>query len=723
MSSSANCCNNNAYTNTTDVCADRSSDLLTTGCGKGTTCPVAQRNTAFCDQCQFDVSNRYCGHVTGYYNTTTGAASNSNNNNNKCHTPYTQILLNTNNPYLFQYVDTSLAPHTKYQYYVVARNLVGNTTSPSAEAFTSMTQPEQLQAPVPTTLSANQIAISWSRPLKPNGVITEYILYRTKWSTKQVVVVYTGLATTHTDQIQLEPFTGYMYTLSVCTNQCANISAINLVYTEESAPEDVIAPSLTPLSSSSIIVNWTTPAKPNGVITRYNVTMKLADVGDAIYKSILPSNNLGESKSKVVSNLKPFTNYSFRIEACTRIGCAFSSPSSVATLEAVPEGLAAPRVLVLSATRIHVEWDKPTVQNGVLKYYVVLRDDSVVYNTTAIASSARIYVDNSVRPAKTYRYVIRAHNEAGSSTSPPSTVTTPESSPEGITAPVLKPLTSVSINVTWTAPAIPNGVVTSYHVLHQEINGPITKEQNTGPQYWHVIKDLKPFTFYSVRIEACTQMGCGIGPGVVSRTNESRPFGQDPPSLVPQTSTMVEIKWSSPSTPNGLVTEYLVERRDGLNAGGMPFKIYIGLRLQYIDSQVKPYTVYQYRVHSRNSAGNAVSTWASVRTLAAAPQAIQAPRVTAVNGTAVEVEWSKPGLENGESTDIQYLIRYRLFSLTGSGYDEVCCFEYDVFFALLNFFKPATKYVFNTLYYLVLKNPSKFKTCPTVSYNDAPIKL
>ena len=627
--------------------------------------------------------------MTGYYNTTSGT-TNNNSNNKKCHSQYIQVLLNTNNPFLFEYVDTGLAPHTRYQYYVVARNLVGNATSPSANAFTSMAQPEQLQAPVPTTLSANQIAVSWSRPLKPNGVITKYTLYRTKWSTKQDMVVYTGLTTTHTDQMQLEPFTGYMYTLSVCTNQCANISAINLVYTEESAPEDVVLPSLTPLSSSSIMVNWTTPAKPNGVITRYNVTMKL-DGG--VYQSILPVNNLGESKSIIVSNLKAFTNYTFRVEACTKIGCAFSAPASVLTFEAVPEGLAAPRVLVLSATRIHVEWDKPTVQNGVLKYYVILRDGIVIYNTTAMATSARVFVDNSVRPATAYRYVIEAHNEAGSSTSPPLTVTTPESSPEGIPAPVLKPLTSISINVTWSVPSTPNGVVTSYHVLHQEINGPISKERSTGPQHWHIIKDLKPFTFYRVRIEACTQMGCGIGPEVVSRTNESRPFGQQPPSLVPQTSTMVEIKWSVPSTPNGLLTEYLVERRDGLNAGGMPYKIYIGLRLQYIDSQVKPYTTYQYRVHSRNSAGNAVSTWASVRTLAAAPQAIQAPRVTAVNGTAVEVEWSKPGLENGKSTDIQYLIRYRLFSLTGSAYDEVCCFEHDVFYAMLNVFKPATKYV------------------------------
>ena len=571
----------------------------------------------------------------------------------------------------------------------MARNLVGNTTSASSAALTFMARPEELHAPVPTVLSSNQIAITWSPPQKPNGVITKYTLYRTKWSTKQEMVIYTGLASTHTDEMQLEPFTGYMYTLGVCTNLCANISAINLAYTEESAPEDVIPPSLIPLSSTSILVNWITPAKPNGVITRYNVTMKLEDEKDSIYQSILPPNNLGESKFQIVSNMKPFTNYTFRVEACTKIGCAFSAPASRMTLEAVPEGLEAPRVLVLSATKIHLEWDKPNNQNGVLKYYVILRNGTVVYNTTSIASSARVFIDSGVRPAKTYTYAIRAHNEAGGGASPPSIVTTPESSPEGIHVPVLRPLTSVSINVTWKAPSIPNGIITSYYVLHQEIDGPITREQNTGPQWWHVIKDLKPFTFYNVRIEACTQVGCGIGTGALSRTNESRPFGQSPPSLMPQTSTMVEIKWSVPSTPNGLLTEYLVERRDGQDAGGMPFKIYIGLRLQYIDSQLKPYTVYQYRVHSRNSAGNAVSSWASVQTLEAAPQAIQVPRINAVNGTAVEVEWSKPGVENGVIS--RYLIRYRLFSLTGTSFEEVCCFKPGVFKTMLNVFKPATR--------------------------------
>ncbi|XP_066923568.1 usherin-like [Clytia hemisphaerica] len=675
ISTASTCCNENPYASSTHVCADRSSDGATTDCGKGSTCPLAQSLSAYCDQCDFDTSKQICGHVSGYFNKSAEGVTPG-----MCKTSYAQILININNPNIFRFVDNGLLPHTEYEYYVVGRNLVGNTTSPVSSIMTSMSTPESLQPPVPTVISFARIAITWSEPLKPNGIITKYTLYRTKWSTKQEHMVYTGLALTHTDNQQLEPFTGYMYTLEVCTNLCANISAGSLVYTEESTPENVLPPTLTTLSSTSIEVNWTSPAKPNGVITRYNVTM----VRDGAHVSILPANNLGEAKSQIVNNLQAYTEYTFRIEACTKIGCALGPEASQKTLQAVPTGLKAPRVIVMSARQIHVEWNKPTDANGVLKYYVILRNGSVVFNTTT-----RVFIDDKVRPASTYNYVIRAHNEAGGSISPSTIISTPESSPEGIPAPTLIPLTSVSINVTWSPPTVPNGVVTAYYISHQEIDGPITKELNTGPQ-WHVIKGLKPYTFYNIRIEACTNAGCGTGPRMMSRTKESTPFGQQPPALTAKSSTMVEIKWLPPLTPNGDVTEYLIERRQG--DSGMPFKIYIGSRVEYIDTQLKPYTSYQYRVRSKNSVGDAVSSWASVRTHQGVPQAIQPPRVNVLNGTSVEVEWSTPGVSNGIINS--YIIRYRLFSLTGSNYEEVCCIKANEFKTKVHDLKPATSYEF-----------------------------
>ena len=37
-----------------------------------------------------------------------------------------------------------------------------------------------------------------------------------------------------------------------------------------------------------------------------------------------------------------------------------------------------------------------------------------------------------------------------------------------------------------------------------------------------VISDLKPFTYYSVQVEACTQFGCVLSPLVIRRTLETR---------------------------------------------------------------------------------------------------------------------------------------------------------------------------------------------------------
>lgn len=667
------CCNANAYDNSTRVCADRSTTPTVTECGNGKTCALSQRAFSFCDRCDFDTSKHICSYVQGYFD-----PGQSTTNIGTCVSNYTQILVNTKNPVLFQHLDVGLLPHTKYDYYVVGQNLAGNVSSSLASIMTQMGVPESLLPPVPTVISSNQIAIAWSPPMKPNGVITKYELYRTKWSTKTEIRIYSGLSQSHLDDDALEPFTGYLYTLSVCTKLCANITASSLVYTEESTPANVKSPVIIPVSSTSLRVNWSLPDNPNGVIVKYNVTM----LKGGVYVSILPPKSLGEMKSALVDGLTPYTVYTFRVEACTKMGCAVGPATSLRTMEALPQGMAKPRVIVLSANSVDIEWSEPGVKNGVIKHYVVYKNNTSVHQTTI-----RRYLDQDVKPAKYYSYVIEVFNEAGSAKSPAVIVKTPESSPTGIPIPFVKPLTSSAVNVTWSLPASPNGVITRFSILYQEIDGEISKMHSDG-RLWLVVNGLKPYTFYNMRVEVCTKAGCGVGPKGIVRTKESVPFGQGPPDLEAKTSTMVEIKWLSPTTPNGEITEFQIERREG--SSGLPFIIYIGIRNEYIDSQLKPYTMYEYRVRSRNIIGVTESTWNNVRTLEGIPEGLQPPQLKVVNSTAVLFTWDTPSRPNGVITG--YSIRYRLFtSSTGNNVVEKCCFAADVFSTTMDGFKPATR--------------------------------
>lgn len=667
------CCTTTGYDNSTSVCADRSS-LTVNGCGDGKVCSLAQKATSYCNRCDFDVSKHVCGYVAGYYDETQNVTEPG-----ICVTLFKEILENRRNPSILSFVDTALIPHTKYEYYVIGFNTAGNVTSGLSSTHTLMSRPEGLLPPVPTVISSSQIAVVWSPPTKPNGQISEYRLFRIKWITKEGVLLYTGVSTSHLDEKSLQPYTGYMYVLSVCTNQCTNISATDLVYTQQSVPENVKPPLLTAESAYMIRVEWSLPRKPNGVIVRYNVTQLI----DGHFESILPKGNLGEMMMVEVKNLKPYTLYTFRVEACTQIGCTIGPAASERTLQAAPEGVNPPRVVVIGARTVEVEWTEPTVTNGVISYYVLYRNASVVYNNTGHS-----FIDNTVSPATLYTYSVEVYNAAGGTLSTGVSVVTPESSPQGIPVPVLYPLSSTSINVSWSPPLIPNGVIVKYAVFYQEIDDVIFKE-DVGLLFFKILVGLKAFTLYRVRIEACTVRGCGTGDRGTARTFEGVPQGQAPPTFLSTTSSKIELKWNAPSLPNGNLTKYKVDRRQ---PQGPPFLIYMGNRTDYIDSQLQPYTVYEYRVQFINSVGVAESKWVTHRTLESIPQDFAAPKIDVINSTAVRATWTNPGRPNGILKS--FSIRARKFSQLGDERVVKCCIQANIFTTVVNGFLPATRYEF-----------------------------
>ena len=62
---------------------------------------------------------------------------------------------------------------------------------------------------------------------------------------------------------------------------------------------------------------------------------------------------------------------------------------------------------------------------------------------------------------------------------------------------------------------------------------------------------------------------------------------------------------------------------------------------------MQPYTKYEYQVMVNNSVGSAVSQWAQVTTLEAAPTGQSSPTVTALGAYTVQVSWQPPVSPNG----------------------------------------------------------------------------
>ena len=681
------CCNKNGYNATSQTCADRSSGEQI-GCGSSVVCNKTDATKAYCNRCDFDRTSQYCGSVSGYYKPAPTATTPP----RQCGSAFTEVLNNQLNPNILSFTDTNLAPHTVYSYYVVAINDAGNVSSEVAENRTLMASPEGLDSPVPVVISSTSIRITWKPPAKHNGIIRQYRLRRIKQNPLVTKTVYTGLNLSFTDVDSLEPFTGYLYVLEACTTQCTERNAEQVVYTSQDAPAYVNATTVRAVSSTSLNVSWHKPSRPNGIIVRYNVSQII----NSSYSIPLNPHDKGLDMSLLVTGLKPYTSYTFRVMACTIVGCTASPLASGLTMEAAPQGVNPPDLIVRGARAVEAIWTLPEIPNGMIRYYTLWRGNMAVYNGTDACitkSSGKIscnFTDTELSPVTTYNYSVESTTGGGSTRSILVSATTPESSPERIPRARLTPRSSSSIYAEWGAPSQPNGVITRYILLVDRDQHPTALVRSK------LVDGLEPFTCYGFRVRACTIKGCGAGGVSTGCTLEAPPQGQGPPSLVAQEWNVVEISWSGPTTPNGILTQYEIERKA---ANEVPQIVCVTTRAQGLKTSclnsggsLRGYTVYSYRVRVRNSAGAGASTWREVRTLEGPPSGIRAPVIHVLNSTAVTASWQEPEEPNGIIT--HYELRYQEFPSLSNNVTVAARVTHTVFNVTVDGFKPSTSYQF-----------------------------
>ena len=86
-------------------------------------------------------------------------------------------------------------------------------------------------------------------------------------------------------------------------------------------------PSARALNGSAVVLSWTSPQTPQGIISRY-----------LIFKYQPPSNSTairvaevpGTKLSGTVVELDPYTEYRFTVRACNGFGCSGHSPGATA---------------------------------------------------------------------------------------------------------------------------------------------------------------------------------------------------------------------------------------------------------------------------------------------------------------------------------------------------------------------------------------------------------
>ena len=84
--------------------------------------------------------------------------------------------VNANEPFALNV--TSLDPYIMYNVFVSACTVAACGSSPPSQVRTLPAKPEMQPAPTAKTDSQTSLNVTWEPPLRPNGVIQSYVLYR-----------------------------------------------------------------------------------------------------------------------------------------------------------------------------------------------------------------------------------------------------------------------------------------------------------------------------------------------------------------------------------------------------------------------------------------------------------------------------------------------------------------------------------------------------------------
>ncbi|XP_063040160.1 usherin [Engraulis encrasicolus] len=556
---------------------------------------------------------------------------------------------------------TGLLPHTQYSLQLTACTNGGCTHSAPTLIRTLEAPPSDLQAPLLKVTGAESVEVSWAEPGRTNGVITGYELRRNGQ------LVYAGMDTRYHD-FTLMPSVEYSYAVTANNSRGATTSPASVARTHPSAPSGVAPPRLQASGASSVLVSWEAPARPNGVITSYTLYSRdPADLGDPNPRRYLlaPEHAAYQSRTTTLTGLKPYYRYEVRVEACTLLGCAASDWASVMTLEAPPSGQTAP-LLELQVNTLGLQtvfllsWSPPAQPNGRLLHYELLRrrlleGEAVTAATMVYHNTSTIYRDDNLAPYTAYEYQVWSVNSAGRAGSPWTRGRTGPAPPEGLAPPTFLRVHATSAIVDISPPSKPNGIVSLYRVYAHTNDTDLLLSEGTSRQ--QTLHGLRPYTLYSVGVEACTCfLCCSRGPISKLRTQPSAPAQQPPPRPVSLTSRSALVEWDQPLQPNGVIESCELHVRSSCPQPLQPMPVecrrgpvetrFYGRGQSYNVTSLRPYAAYDLRVVSTNSMGSTTSPWLTITTLKEAPQYLEA-FVIQSNLTVVYVDWSDSFSLNG----------------------------------------------------------------------------
>ncbi|XP_041368525.1 Down syndrome cell adhesion molecule homolog [Gigantopelta aegis] len=448
-------------------------------------------------------------------------------------------------PQLTSYEVEELKPGTEYIFTVSAVNTAGlGKPSNALSVKTFESGPSEPRFFEVKATDSTSISLFWEVPSVENGEVRLYQLQSWEKSlphnTTSVDIVNPTMPSQEYMIKNLHPHTAYVMRVRAANIEGSNTLWGNFTQTIE-AQTDIAAPSVAPtglevttVDPYTVQIKWTplTNWEENGPMIGYRVTYKQQGHVTIVEKMV------SNATTTVVSQLSPWTEYSFVVEAVNSAGRG--PPSDVTGVRTLPTApTAAPQnvqVKLIFDTTITVTWQPPPTdeQNSELAGYFLQyrRTGDLTWKPTSTTSShTRDYNISDLDYWTEYEIEVAAYTNQVTpglgSFSDVVHIKTDQGTPGPVEISFIN-ATSSSVYLDWLPPKKANGKLTYYHVIyyvvhssHNQSTSELGYVGNTSVKVSQVtLFDLEPDTTYKIFVFANTAAGEGTPLIVLQKTDQ-----------------------------------------------------------------------------------------------------------------------------------------------------------------------------------------------------------
>ncbi|XP_062990783.1 phosphatidylinositol phosphatase PTPRQ [Elgaria multicarinata webbii] len=610
------------------------------------------------------------------------------------------------------FVVTNLRPYTTYLFEVSAVTIEAGYID-SAIVRTPESVPEDPpQNFVRGNITGKSFSVSW----EPPTIVTGKFSYRVELygpsghildnSTKDLKFTFNNLI----------PFTTYDAFVAAETSAGVGPKSNLTVFTPAGVPGPVFDLHVADEAATFIRIAWKKPQQPNGIITQYRVKVLLEDTGETLEDTILTEKNKhfiesvdpdlineytpsftwnkidtvtegsaemfptvhtfspvkftsiagdnfptlnevaelhaesAEQLSYLVNGLQPFTKYVIAVSAFTIIGEGPPAILIARTSEQVPSSVKNINYKNISSSSVLLSWDIPINPNGKITHYTVYAMELDTNRAFHLTTSNNSILITGLRKYTNYKMRVAASTTIGESALSEDNdifVRTPEDEPSSPPKNVeILEVTATEINLRWSPPEKPNGIITHYEIIYDDATTLIFKNTTATNL---LLNGLKPFTLYNISVLAFTRLGHGNQSSALLSVRTAETVPDFPPQNITYrniSSSEIELSFYPPSVPNGIIESYTIYLRE---ADGTDERIINTTHLSLIITGLKIYTKYIVEVSSSTVKGEgARSAPLNILTDEDAPSSPpQLLTVKQLSGVNVKLSWQPPLEPNG----------------------------------------------------------------------------